>query len=114
MSADDASALNNASSSDNGGKSPWDMAIGMLKRLCVKRCDLGRIPKSVPKLSNAGRTAIAPFVAYNIIRQLRTSKHLPGSAQHSTKGSKFSIPTEEVGSKEFIIPLSHDDFINSF
>ena len=86
----------------------------MLKRLCFKRCDLGRIPKSVLKLSNAGRTAIAPFVAYNIIRQLRTSKHLPGSAQHSTKGSKFSIPTEEMGSKEFIIPLSHDEFINSF
>ena len=65
-------------------------------------------------MSNAGRTAIAPFVAYTIIRQLRSSKHLPGSAQHATKGSKFSIPSEGVGGKEFVIPLLHDEFINSF
>ena len=86
----------------------------MLKRLSFKRCDLGRIPKAIPKLSNCGRTAIAPLVAFTIIRQLRSSKHLPGSAQHSTRGSKFSIPSEEVGGKEFVIPLAHDDFVNSF
>ena len=86
----------------------------MLKSLCFKRCDLGRIPKSLPKLSNCGRTAISPFIAYTIIRQLRTSRHLPGSAQHTTKGSKFSIPSEEVAGKEFVIPLLHDEFINSF
>ena len=88
--------------------------MGMLKRLCFKRCDLGRIPKSVPKLSSCGRTAIAPFVAYTIIRQLRCSRYLPGSAQHSSKGSKFSIPSDGVSGKEFIIPLQHDEFINSF
>ena len=91
-----------------------ETAIKMLKTLCFKRCDLGRIPKSVPKLSNCGRTAISPFVAYTIIRQLRSSRHLPDSAQHATKGSKFSIPSEEVAGKEFIIPLLHDEFINSF
>ena len=100
--------------SDNGRQSLWETAIGMLKRLCFKRCDIGRIPKSFPKLSNAGRTAIAPFVAFTIIRQLRSSRHLPGSAQHSSKGSKFSIPTEGVAGKEFVIPLLHDEFINSF
>ena len=86
----------------------------MLKSPSFKRCDLGRIPKSFPILSNSGRMAIAPFTAYTIIRQLRTSKHLPGSAQHSTKGSKFSIPSEGVSGKEFVIPLTHEDFINSF
>ena len=86
----------------------------MLKRLSFKRCDLGRIPKSLPKLSSCGRTAISPFVAYTIIRQLRCSRYLPGSAQHSSKGSTFSIPTDEVAGKEFVIPLLHDDFINSF
>ena len=48
--------------------SVWETAVGMLKRLCFKRCDLGRIPKSLPKLSSCGRTAISPFVAYTIIR----------------------------------------------
>ena len=86
----------------------------MLKRLCFKRCDLGRIPKSLPKLSSCGRTAISPFVAYTIIRQLRCSQYLPGSAQHCSKGSTFSIPTDEVVGKDFVIPLLHDDFINTF
>ena len=104
------------SNSDSNGreKSKLNEAIGMLKRLSFKRCDLGRIPKSLLKLCNSGRTAIAPFTAYTIIRQLRSSKHLPGSAQHSTKGSKFSIPSEGVSGKEFVIPLTHEDFINSF
>ena len=66
--------------------------------------------KTLPKLSSCGRTAIAPFVAYTIIRQLRCSRYLPGSAQHSSKGSKFSIPTDEVAGKEFVIPL-YIDFI---
>ena len=95
-------------------RAKWDKAIALLKSLSFKRCDLGRIPKSLPKLSNCGRTAIAPFVAYTIIRQLRSSRHLPGSAQHATKGSKFSIPSEGVAGKEFVIPLLHDEFINSF
>ena len=103
-----------AEDSPASSRSKWDKAITMLKSLCFKRCDLGRIPKSLPKLSNCGRTAIAPLVAYTIIRQLRTSRHLPGSAQYSTKGSKFSIPSEGVTGKEFVIPLLHDEFINSF
>ena len=98
----------------DGGPSARERAIGMLKDLCFKRCDLGRIPKSLPKLSHCGRTAIAPFVAYTIIRQLRCSKYLPGSAQHSSKGSTFSIPTDSVAGKEFVIPLLHDEFVNSF
>ena len=102
------------SDSDDGRASKWREAIAMLKPLCFKRCDLGRLPKHLSKLSNCGRTAIAPFIAYTIIRQLRSSKHLPESAQHSTKGSKFSIPSEVVSGKEFVIPLEHDDFINSF
>ena len=97
-----------------GTLSKWDKAITLLKSFCFKRCDLGRIPKSFRKLSNCERTAIAPFVAYTIIRQLRASRHLPGSAQHTTKGSKFSIPSEGVAGKEFVIPLLHDEFINSF
>ena len=113
--ADDSpECLSTQSQSEDGGLSAWDKAIGMLKRLSFKRCDLGRIPKSMPKVGACGRTAIAPFVAYTIIRQLRSSKKLQGSAQHSTRGSKFSIPTEGVGAKEFIIPLVHDDFIKSF
>ena len=56
----------NAEKPNEGGLSTWDTAVGMLKRLCFKRCDLGRIPKSVPKLSSSGRTAISPFVAYTI------------------------------------------------
>ena len=95
-------------------RSKWEKAISFLKSLCFKRCDLGRIPKSFPKLSSCARTAIAPFIAYTIIRQLRSSRHLPGSAQHTTKGSKFSIPSEGVAGKEFVIPLLHDEFINSF
>ena len=86
----------------------------MLKRLSLKRCDLGRIPRSLGKLSKSGRTAISPFVAYTIIRQLHSPKHLPNTSQHSTKGSKFSIPSDEVGMKEFVIPLSHEEFVNSF
>ena len=100
--------------SDQPGLSRWDTAIRMLKPLCFKRCDLGRIPRSIPKLSNCGRTAIAPFVAYTVIRQLRCSKHLPGSAQHNAKRSTFSIPSDGVSGKEFIIPLQNDEFINSF
>ena len=114
VSRDSPACLGSTSKSNDGGLSIWDTAIGMLKRLCFKRCDLGRIPKSLPKLSNCGRTAIAPFVAYTIIRQLRSSQHLPGSAQYSTKGSKFSVPSEGVTGKEFVIPLLHDEFINSF
>ena len=91
-----------------------EKAIGMLKRLSFKRCDLGRIPRSLGKLSSCGRTAIAPFIAYTIIRQLHSSKQLPDSSQHSTKGSKFSVPSEEIGGKEFVIPLSHEEFVNSF
>ena len=98
----------------DGRPSPRERAIGMLKDLCFKRCDLGRIPKSLPKLSHCGRTAIAPFVAYTIIWQLRCSQYLPDSAQHSSKGSTFSIPTDSVAGKEFIIPLLHDEFVNSF
>ena len=104
----------NLKKSNDRGLSEWDKAVGMLKRLCFKRCDLGRIPKSLPKLSSCGRTAISPFVAYTIIRQLRCSRYLKGSAQHSSKGSKFSIPTDEVAGKDFVIPLLHDEFINSF
>ena len=100
--------------SDSERSSKWDTAIRMLKDLCFKRCDLGRIPKSISKLSNCGRTAIAPFVAYTIIRQLRCSKYLPGSAQHTARKTTFSIPSEGVGGKEFVIPLLHDEFINSF
>ena len=100
--------------SDRERSSKWDIAIRMLKDLCFKRCDLGRIPKSISKLSNCGRTAIAPFVAYTIIRQLRCSKYLPGSAQHTARKTTFSIPSEGVGGKEFVIPLLHDEFINSF
>ena len=86
----------------------------MLKPLSLKRCDLGRIPRSLGKLSNCGRTAIAPFTAFTIVRQLHSSKHLPDSSQHSTKGSKFSVPSEEIGMKEFVIPLSHEEFVNSY
>ena len=57
------------------GLSAWEKAIGMLKCLSFKRCDLGRIPKSIPKLSHCGRTAIAPFTAFTIIGQLRCSRH---------------------------------------
>ena len=103
-----------AEDSPGSSQSKLDKAISMLKSLCFKRCDLGRIPKSFQKLSNCERTAIAPFIAYTIIRQLRCSRHLPGSAQHATKGSKFSIPSEEVTGKEFVIPLVHDEFVNSF
>ena len=110
----DIPSCSDSSKSNNGGLSAWDKAICMLKRLSFKRCDLGRIPKDITKLNNCERTAIAPFVAFSIIRQLCRSKHLPGSAQHSTRGSKFSIPSEEVGGKEFIIPLTHDEFVNSF
>ena len=100
--------------SENEQQSVREKAIGMLKRLSLKRCDLGRIPQSLGKLSNSGRTAISPFTAYTIIRQLHSSKHLPDSSQHSTKGSKFSVPTDEIGSKEFCIPLSHEEFVNSY
>ena len=86
----------------------------MLKRLSFKRCDLGRIPKSIPKLNHCGRTAIAPFTAFTIIRQLRCSRHLPGSAQHNSKRTTFSVPTDSVNGKEFVIPLLHDEFVNSF
>ena len=94
--------------------SSFEKAISMLKPLSFKRCDLGRLPKSMPKLGYCGRTAIAPLVAFTIIRQLRTSKHLPDSSQFSTSGAKFSIPTEAVNGKEFVVPLSHENFINSF
>ena len=107
-------SLNSSSGSNDGGLLRWDTAVRMLKGLSFKRCDLGRIPKSLPKLSSCERTAIAPFVAYTIIRQLRCSRYLPGSAQHSSKGSKFSIPTDGVAGKEFVIPLLHDEFVNSF
>ena len=107
-------SLNSSSESNDDGLLRWDTAVRMLKCLSFKRCDLGRIPKSLPKLSSCERTAIAPFVAYTIIRQLRCSRYLPGSAQHSSKGSKFSIPTDEVAGKEFVIPLLHDEFVNSF
>ena len=60
--------LDSSSKGNDREISTWDTAISMLKRLCFRRCDLGRIPKTVPKLSNCGRTAIAPFVAYTIIR----------------------------------------------
>ena len=106
--------LNSSSESNDEGLLRWDTAVRMLKGLSFKRCDLGRIPKSLRKLSTCERTAIAPFVAYTIIRQLRCSRYLPGSAQHSSKGSKFSIPTDEVAGKEFVIPLLHDEFVNSF
>ena len=106
--------LDSPSKFNDSGLSRWDTAVGMLKRLCFKRCDIGRIPKSLPKLSNCGRTAIAPFTAYTIIRQLRSSRNLPGSAQHSSKGSMFSVPSEGVAGKEFVIPLLHDEFIDSF
>ena len=86
----------------------------MLKPLSFKCCDLGRIPKILLKLNDCGRTAIAPFVAFTKIKQLRSSKHLPGSAQSSTSGSKFSIPSNAVAGKEFFIPLSNDEFLKSY
>ena len=110
----DPTESSNYKKSDRKRLSKLDKAIRMLKHLCFKRCDLGRIPKCIPKLSNCGRTAIAPFIAYTIIRQLRCSKYLPGSAQHTAKRSTFSIPSEDVNGKEFVIPLLHDEFINSF
>ena len=112
--SDEASSKKLYMEADPGQPTAREKAIGMLKRLSFKRCDLVRIPRSLGRLSNCGRTAIAPFIAYTIIRQLHSSKHLPQSSQHSTKGSKFSIPSEEIGGKEFVIPLSHEEFVNSF
>ena len=99
--------------SDSESEDILPVALKMLKPLSFKRCDLGRIPEILGKLNDCGRTAIAPFVAFTKIKQLRSSKHLPGSAQSSTSGSKFSIPSKSVSGKEFFIPLSHDEFIKS-
>ena len=45
-----AASLDASQNADDKGLSTWDAAIGMLKRLSFKRCDLGRMPKSVPKI----------------------------------------------------------------
>ena len=102
-----------SSTSNSGRDNSWSKAVQMLKPLSFKRCDVGRIPKSLIKLNSCERTAIAPFVAFTKIKQLRSSKHLPGSAQSSTSGSKFSIPSKAIAGKDFYIPLSHDEFIKS-
>ena len=104
-STDTSSSENSSNSSSvtssREGDNPWIKALQMLKPLSFKHCDLGRIPKTMPKLNSCERTAIAPFVAFTKIKQLRSSKHLPGSAQSSTSGSKFSIPSKAVAEKEF-------------
>ena len=92
----------------------WTKAIKMLKPLSFKRCDVGRIPKSLRNLNSCGRTAIAPFVAFTKVKQLRSSVHLPGSGQSSTSGSKFSVPSERIIGKEFYIPLTNNEFIKSY
>ena len=102
-----------SSTSNSGRDNSWSKAVQMLKPLSFKRCDVGRIPKSLIKLNSCERTAIAPFVAFTKIKQLRSSKHLPGSAQSSTSGFKFSIPSKAIARKDFFIPLSHDEFIKS-
>ena len=48
----DIPSCSDSSKSNIGGLSTWDKAISMLKRLSFKRCDLGRIPKNIPKLNN--------------------------------------------------------------
>ena len=110
-SSSDNSSNTSSLTTDRPKNDPWSKAIEMLKPLSFKRCDLGRIPESLPKLNSCGRTAISPFTAFTKITQLRSSKHLPGSAQSSTSGSKFSIPSKAIAGKEFFIPLSHDEFV---
>ena len=67
--------------SEDEQRTAREKAIGMLKRLSLKRCDLGRIPRSLGKLSKSGRTAISPFVAYTIIRQLHIFQTLHNIVQ---------------------------------
>ena len=85
-----------------------------LPHFAFKVRDFGRIPSEMPKLSSVGRSAISPFVAFTKVSQLRSSSNLPGCEQYSTTGAGFSVPTEKVSGKEFVIPLSNDEFVRSF
>ena len=96
------------------GEAERDDKFSLLPHFAFKVRDFGRIPSEMPKLSTIGRTAISPFVAFTKVTQLRSSSNLPASAQYSTTGSGFSVPTEEISGKEFVIPLSNNEFVQSF
>lgn len=76
--------------------------------------DFGWIPECLPQLNHVERTAIAPFVAFTKVTQLRTPSQFYDSSQSSMTGTGFSVPTEELNGKEFIIPLQNNEFVESF
>ena len=76
--------------------------------------DFGRIPKGLPKLNAVARSAIAPFTAFTRIRQVRNSSGIAGAAQSSSLGHSLSRESNEISGKDFFIPLTDEEFSNSY
>ena len=76
---------------DDEQRTVREKAIGMLKSLSLKRCDLERIPRSICKLSRCGCTAISPFTAYTRIRQLHSSMFKASSRQLTAQHKRIQI-----------------------
>ena len=91
-----------------------ESAILKLPYFAFKIRDFGRIPEGLPQLNHVERTAIAPFVAFTRVTQLRKASNLHGGSQSSMTGTGFSVPTEALTGKEFIIPLGNHEFVKSF
>ena len=85
-----------------------------LPEFAFKVRDFGRIPKGLPKLNAVARSAIAPFTAFTRIRQVRNSSGIPGAAQSSSLGHSLSRESNEISGKDFFIPLTDEEFSNSF
>ena len=85
-----------------------------LPDFAFKLRDFGRIPEGLPELNAIDRTAIAPFTPFTRILQLRNSSGVEGGAQSATTGTSLSRESHEVRGKEFFIPLTDDEFCDSF